>query len=313
MTLPLSRTHCIAWPQRLPRLSTPPEFPGSNTHRIAGKCSTVTPNVQNHVRRRCPRSIYAGISANRVVAAAAGAEGSLQAIEKDIATAGQILRLGNWDEGIAADLDEIVAQASLEGGAGPYDAPDQMQTVATGDPDRQEQLTGYKRHLSKAFCELSPTWRLILLSDGSVTRHVRTLSMKDVKVDTFNVDTVHVERVTGNPPGDSLPLMVPAPNGNASSTDSAAAPSVPKDVEKILSSSKSQTVLQRETWLSVGDQRLVYAVSWWDEATYKRYMQQEDRTIWENLRDRQAELYREICMIYRSRNAKLSRDRKTHV
>jgi len=242
--------------------------------------------------------------------------------------ASEILLLCGWEEGIEADLDDIVARASQGEAMSPPPSPTAAASVSQ-EADEVAAAAARKQRLCRAFCNLSPTWRLILLSDGSVTRHVRALSMGDVQVHTFNVDTFKVERVrlAGTHDAADAPEEKDAerrPDERAPHTDEDARsrasggpalgssrPSprraVPADVLAMLQASSKGTVLQRETWLSVENRRLVYAVSWWDEATYQRYMKEESRTIWENLRDCKAELYREIRTIYRGQNPELSR------
>jgi chorismate--pyruvate lyase len=57
---------------------------------------------------------------------------------------------------------------------------------------------------------------------------------------------------------------------------------------------------------ATGD-KLVYAVSWWSQVQYERYMAESSAPIWVNLQKQHAELYRAIERVYLGRSAHLEK------
>eukprot|EP00854_Cymbomonas_tetramitiformis_P005123 gene5123-6232_t len=112
---------------------------------------------------------------------------------------------------------------------------------------------------------VTPSWRVLLLSDGSVTRHLQLMTDISVKVDCF--DQREIKGLQGVPESVSL---IPGPH------------------------------IQRQVYLlnSVTQQPLVYAVSWWSAPEMKEYMQEMSQPIWVNLAARKAELFREVQRVY---------------
>ncbi|MGK7943834.1 MAG: chorismate lyase [Microcystaceae cyanobacterium] len=113
--------------------------------------------------------------------------------------------------------------------------------------------------------QLSPPWQILLLGDGSPTRHLRLLTNEKTEVDVIEM----------------------SPIGN--SKDGA-----PSDIEAI-----ECPRLRRQVWLrTASGQRLAYAVSWWDADHVDEYLQNRSLPIWESLSRLHTELYRDIQGIY---------------
>ena len=113
--------------------------------------------------------------------------------------------------------------------------------------------------------QLAPAWQILLLGDGSPTKHLRLLTSEAIEVDVIDMSPV------GNSKDDA-PFnleMVPGPR------------------------------LRRQVWLKTASgQRLAYAASWWEESHVDEYLQNRSLPIWQSLSDLHTELYRDIQGIY---------------
>lgn len=113
--------------------------------------------------------------------------------------------------------------------------------------------------------QLAPAWQILLLGDGSPTRHLRLLTREAIEVDVLDMSAIGNER------------------------DRA-----PQDIEAVPSPR-----LRRQVWLrTASGQRLAYAVSWWDAQEVDDYLQNRSLPIWDNLSQLHTELYRDIQGIY---------------
>lgn len=110
---------------------------------------------------------------------------------------------------------------------------------------------------------LSGAWRLMLLGDGSPTRHFQLL--------------------TGDPVEIELIAMAPEPAGPG-----AGAPPPPEIMEL------DGPLLRRQVWLRCGDKTLAWAESWWNQSQADAYLQQRELPIWRSLTANRAELFREV-------------------
>ncbi|WP_107667521.1 chorismate lyase [Cyanothece sp. BG0011] len=112
---------------------------------------------------------------------------------------------------------------------------------------------------------LSPAWQILLLGDGSPTRHLQLLTTEKTEVDLIDMSPIGDED-DGAPPQIEI---VPEPR------------------------------LRRQVWLrTASGQRLAYATSWWDANHVDEYLQNRSLPIWESLSRLHTELYRDIQGIY---------------
>lgn len=113
--------------------------------------------------------------------------------------------------------------------------------------------------------QLAPTWQILLLGDGSPTRHLQLLTGEKTEVDVIDMSLVGDEE-------DGAPSQIQA---------------VP------------EPHLRRQVWLrTASGQRLAYAASWWDANHVDEYLQNRSLPIWESLSRLHTELYRDIQGIY---------------
>jgi chorismate lyase len=114
-------------------------------------------------------------------------------------------------------------------------------------------------------CQLAPAWQILLLGDGSPTRHLKLLTGEPIEVDVIDMSFIGLD-ADGAP---ELIEKVPGPR------------------------------LRRQVWLrTASGQRLAYAASWWDASHVDEYLQNRSLPIWDNLATLHTELYRDIQGIY---------------
>ena len=107
---------------------------------------------------------------------------------------------------------------------------------------------------------LSGPWRLLLLGDGSPTRHLQSLTGLAVEVEVIAMEA-------DADPGDEAPVEV---------------------------GELEQPLLRRQVWLRCGAQTLAWAESWWNQTQADRHLQERSQPIWRSLTANRAELYREV-------------------
>lgn len=107
---------------------------------------------------------------------------------------------------------------------------------------------------------LAPAWQVLLLGDGSPTRHLQLLTRLPTEVDVIDMSAV------GMSPDRAPTILdrVPGPR------------------------------LRRQVWLRNGQQRLAYATSWWELSHVDEYLQNRSLPIWANLAHLRTELYRDV-------------------
>ena len=107
---------------------------------------------------------------------------------------------------------------------------------------------------------LSGPWRLLLLGDGSPTRHLQSLTGRPVEVEVIAM------------------AADPLPHSGA-----------PPEVEEL-----EPPLLRRQVWLRCGSATLAWAESWWNQRQAEVHLQQRSQPIWRSLTADRAELYREV-------------------
>jgi chorismate--pyruvate lyase len=113
--------------------------------------------------------------------------------------------------------------------------------------------------------QLAPPWQILILGDGSPTKHLRLLTGEPTEVDVIDMSNIGMDE-DGAP---SQIEMVPGPR------------------------------LRRQVWLrTASGQRLAYATSWWDALHVDEYLKNRSIPIWESLSNLHTELYRDVQGIY---------------
>lgn len=109
--------------------------------------------------------------------------------------------------------------------------------------------------------DLTGPWRLLLLGDGSPTRHLEALTGLPLEIELIAMGLQQ--------PGDGA---VP-----------------PMEVEEL-----AEPLIRRQVWLRCGPDTLAWAESWWNQDQAQEHLQRRDQPIWRSLTSNRAELFREV-------------------
>jgi chorismate lyase len=119
---------------------------------------------------------------------------------------------------------------------------------------------------------LAPAWQILILGDGSPTRHLQLLTGEPTEVDVIDMSAIGFNEA-------SAPDQIQAIPG---------------------------PWLRRQVWLrTASGQRLAYATSWWEASQVDEYLQNRSLPIWVSLAKLRAELYRDIQGAYWGHSAAL--------
>lgn len=120
--------------------------------------------------------------------------------------------------------------------------------------------------------QLAPSWQMLLLGDGSPTRHLQLLTGEPTEVDVIDMSAIGMDT-------DGAPTQIEAVPG-------------PR--------------LRRQVWLrTASGQRLAYATSWWEASHVDEYLQNRSLPIWASLARLRTELYRDVQGIHYGQSAAL--------
>ncbi|MBL6740662.1 MAG: chorismate lyase [Synechococcus sp. BS301-5m-G54] len=108
--------------------------------------------------------------------------------------------------------------------------------------------------------QLPGPWRLMLLGDGSPTRHLRLLTGQAVAVDLIG--------------------MTPEPLDH---------PDAPPEVKEL-----TPPLLRRQVWLHCDGLPLAWAESWWNQTEADLHLRDRNQPIWRSLTEGRSELFREV-------------------
>ncbi len=108
--------------------------------------------------------------------------------------------------------------------------------------------------------QLSGPWKLMLLGDGSPTRHLRLLTGKQVKVTLIAMEI-------DQSPNQEAPLEI---------------------------SELKPPLIRRQVWLTCGSKTLAWAESWWNCKKAEKHLENKHQPIWESLTKGRSELFREV-------------------
>ena len=106
---------------------------------------------------------------------------------------------------------------------------------------------------------LNGPWQLLLLGDGSPTRHLQLLTGAVVEVE--------------------VAAMAAEPEGWLQ----------PKQVEEL-----ETPLLRRQVWLICGGETLAWAESWWNQSKAEQNLRERHQPIWRSLTSNRTELFREV-------------------
>ena len=107
---------------------------------------------------------------------------------------------------------------------------------------------------------LSGAWQLMLLGDGSPTRHLSLLTGQEVNIKIITMESE------------------PIPSKGA-----------PDEVSEL-----KLPLLRRQVWLNCGSQTLAWAESWWNQREAEYHLKNKNQPIWQSLTQGRSELFREV-------------------
>ena len=107
--------------------------------------------------------------------------------------------------------------------------------------------------------KLSGPWQLMLLGDGSPTRHLMLLTGHEVAIKVISM------------------AMENNKNG------------FPEEVNEL-----QPPLIRRQVWLTCGDLTLAWAESWWNYQEAEKHLQNQNQPIWKSLTQGRSELFREV-------------------
>ncbi|NMG08663.1 chorismate lyase [Brasilonema sp. UFV-L1] len=121
-------------------------------------------------------------------------------------------------------------------------------------------------------CHLSPAWQMLILGDGSPTRHLQLITGERTEVDLIDMSCIGMNSDNTH----QLIQLLPGPRS------------------------------RRQVWLcTASGQRLAYATSWWESNHVNEHLQNRNIPIWDSLTGKRMELYREILEIHYGKSAYL--------
>ena len=103
-------------------------------------------------------------------------------------------------------------------------------------------------------------WQLMLLGDGSPTRHLNLLTGEEVKIELIGMEAE--PNLKNNAPLEVLELNPP--------------------------------LIKRQVWLLCGTKTLAWAESWWNKAEADHHLKNKNEPIWQSLSKGRSELFREV-------------------
>jgi len=108
--------------------------------------------------------------------------------------------------------------------------------------------------------KLPGPWQLMLLGDGSPTRHLRLLTGHEVQVKVI-----------------------------AMAYETSPDPNAPTEIQEL-----KPPLLRRQVWLTCNSQTLAWAESWWNQKEAEFHLKNKEQPIWKSLTQGRSELFREV-------------------
>ena len=113
------------------------------------------------------------------------------------------------------------------------------------------------------FPEIPGAWKLMLLGDGSPTRHLQLLTKKETKIELIGMNLDHeLSKKT------------------------------PKEINQL-----TKPLIRRQVWIKNNDITLAWAESWWNIDAVNTNLTNKKEPIWKNLTKDRSELFREVDSI----------------
>ena len=117
--------------------------------------------------------------------------------------------------------------------------------------------------LDNSYPPISGAWKLMLLGDGSPTRHLQLLTRKETKIELIgmNFDNDHLL-------------------------------DQPQEINQL-----KKPLIRRQVWIKNNNKTLAWAESWWNSEEVRINLTNKKEPIWKNLTKDRSELFREVDAI----------------
>ena len=117
--------------------------------------------------------------------------------------------------------------------------------------------------VANALPKISGAWKLMLLGDGSPTRHLQLLTNYETKIRLISMQIDPLFEKEG-----------------------------PREIDQL-----KEPLIRRQVWIRNQNQNLAWAESWWNSEQVSQNLKSKEEPIWKNLTQDRSELFREVDSI----------------
>ena len=117
--------------------------------------------------------------------------------------------------------------------------------------------------VANALPKISGAWKLMLLGDGSPTRHLQLLTNHETKIRLISMQIDPLFKKEG-----------------------------PREIDQL-----KEPLIRRQVWIRNQNKNLAWAESWWNSQQVSQNLKSEEEPIWKNLTQDRSELFREVDSI----------------
>ena len=117
--------------------------------------------------------------------------------------------------------------------------------------------------VANALPKISGAWKLMLLGDGSPTRHLQLLTNHETKIRLISMQIDPLFEKEG-----------------------------PREIDQL-----KEPLIRRQVWIRNQNKNLAWAESWWNSQQVSQNLKSKEEPIWKNLTQDRSELFREVDSI----------------
>lgn len=117
--------------------------------------------------------------------------------------------------------------------------------------------------VANALPKISGAWKLMLLGDGSPTRHLQLLTNHETKIRLISMQIDPLFEKEG-----------------------------PREIDQL-----KEPLIRRQVWIRNQNKNLAWAESWWNSEQVSQNLKSKEEPIWKNLTQDRSELFREVDSI----------------
>jgi len=117
--------------------------------------------------------------------------------------------------------------------------------------------------VANALPKISGAWKLMLLGDGSPTRHLQLLTNHETKIRLISMQIDPLFKKEG-----------------------------PREIDQL-----KEPLIRRQVWIRNQNKNLAWAESWWNSEQVSQNLKSKEEPIWKNLTQDRSELFREVDSI----------------